>query len=145
MFLSLLQWVLGCRPRLRTSPDSRCILLAWCSVHCDPNGQLLSWISTPGQTSYCNGRYTILPGKEGLLPDTFLGKQEYIIRIPFKPECSVGLQCPPYLLAPLTHWLDPFSTGPFFEFVRENLNVGFAAGLNGFRPYLKSQKNLPFS
>lgn len=33
--------VLGCRPRLRTSPDSRCIL-AWCSVHCDPNGQLLS-------------------------------------------------------------------------------------------------------
>ena len=66
------------------------------------------------------------------------------------PRRHVGrgwlMACPPYLPAPLTHtgWT-LLAKGPFFEFgCGKTYNVGFAAGLNGFRPYLKSQEKFAF-
>ena len=100
--------VTGCLPQLWTCPDSPCIL-AWYSVHCEPDEQWLSLSLNAWQTSHCNSRYTYPSRKGRPTLGALLGKQEYLIRIPFKAYCSLGYRWPS-LTPPLTHTpqLDPF-------------------------------------
>lgn len=85
--------VIGCLSQLRTRPNSPCIL-AWCSLHRESNEQLLSLNFNSWQTSHCNSRSTYPSRKGRLALDTLLGKQECLIRIPFKAQCNVVYRFP---------------------------------------------------